>query len=85
MINMAQGDGKPAGYEPVSDEAEKVSVLQTPNAGYRTTFYLGKDSKMVNMAQGDPEPTQTPAAQPGPEKVSVLETPIAQTHTTFYN
>lgn len=38
--------GKPPGYEPVTDEAEKVHVLQTPNAGFRTTFYLGKDSKV---------------------------------------
>ena len=51
---MAQAS--PPGYETVSDEAEKVSVLQTPNAGYRTTYYLGKDSKMINMAQGDGKP-----------------------------
>lgn len=73
---MAQVGEKPAGYESVDDGAEKVHVLQTPNAGYRTTFY----------AQADPEPEQ-PAATvaAGPEKVSVLETPIASTHTTFYH
>jgi hypothetical protein len=48
---MAQKRASPPGYESVSDEAEKVSVLQTPNAGYRTTYYLGKGSKMINMAQ----------------------------------
>jgi len=43
MINMAQMAEKPPGYEPVTDEAEKVHVLQTPNAGYRTTFYAQAD------------------------------------------
>lgn len=31
--------GKPAGYESVASEPEKVHVLQTPNAGQRTTYY----------------------------------------------
>ena len=71
----------PPGYETVDDQAEKVSVLQTPNAGYRTTFY--GQLHQLNK-QGDPEPATTVVAA-GPEKVSVLETPIAGTHTTFYN
>jgi len=36
--------GKPEGFESVDNGAEKVSVLQTPNAGFRTTFYNGKSS-----------------------------------------
>ena len=46
---------KPAGYEAVEDGAEKVSVLQTPNAGLRTTFYNGVKSTMVNA---DQKPTE---------------------------
>ena len=34
---------KPAGYESVDDEAEKVSVPQTPIAATRTTFYNQKE------------------------------------------
>jgi hypothetical protein len=61
---LAQAGEKPAGYEAVSDEAEKVHVLQTPNAGYRTTFY----------AQADPETEQAAANSVAaePEKVHVL-------------
>merc|ERR1711934_831009 len=33
---------KPPGFDAVSDEAEKVHVLQTPNGGSRTTYYNKK-------------------------------------------
>lgn len=72
MINMAQAADKPAGYDSVSDEAEKVSVLQTPNAGYRTTYYLGKGSKMINMAQAEDKPAGYEPVSDEAEKVSVL-------------
>ena len=67
----------------VSPEAEKVSVLQTPIAGSRTTFYDKKTGKQV-MAQTKEDP---PAAvvSPEAEKVSVLQTPIAPYRTTFYD
>ena len=67
---MAQAS--PPGYETVSDEAEKVSVLQTPNAGYRTTYY----------GQASPPGYETVSDEA--EKVSVLQTPNAGYRTTFY-
>merc|ERR1719240_2595778 len=76
--------GKPPGYEPVSDEAEKVHVLQTPNAGFRTTFYLGKDSKVQNMAQVGEKPAGYQPVSDEAEKVHVLQTPNAGYRTTFY-
>lgn len=61
---------KPEGYEAVSDEPEKVHVLQTPNAGYRTTFYNAKKGKGVSMAQASPAGYETVSDEA--EKVSVL-------------
>ena len=61
---------KPAGYEAVSDEPEKVHVLQTPNAGYRTTFYNAKKGQGVAMAQASPPGYETVSDEA--EKVSVL-------------
>lgn len=70
------------GYESVDAGAEKVHVLQTPNAGYRTTFYAQA------AAQADDEPAGKPAGyepvDDGAEKVHVLQTPNAGYRTTFY-
>merc|ERR1719453_875113 len=41
----APAGGKPAGYETVDDQSEKVSVLQTPISAHRTTFYNAKKTK----------------------------------------
>ena len=76
--------GKPAGYDAVSDEAEKVHVLQTPNAGYRTTYYNKKDSKFTNMAQLGSKPPGYESVSDEAEKVHVLQTPNAGYRTTFY-
>jgi hypothetical protein len=76
--------GKPAGYEPVSDEAEKVHVLQTPNAGFRTTFYNAKSSSFKNLAQMGDKPAGYEPVSDEAEKVHVLQTPNAGYRTTFY-
>lgn len=62
----------PPGYETVDDQAEKVSVLQTPNAGYRTTYY------------GQASPPGYETVEDQAEKVSVLQTPNAGFRTTYY-